>query len=251
MSLKRKRKKNHEEENHERWLVSYADFITLLFAFFVVLFATSNTDEKKQKEFEESVKKYMYKMTVLGGGGGADKKGPNEHLEYDSPINSPIHQYNSAADTATGKKLVEIEKQIEADIPEDKTNSFVKELTNMEWGVRLSLDSHKIFANNTLMLRPEAVRFFNKLIPILKKQNAALVIEAHNFERKFPKNVDNPWDYSALQASQILRFLIKVYNYETDKLSSQSFGNSKPLYGKNSGNNSRIDFVLLTEGQPY
>ena len=42
------RKKKHEHVNHERWLVSYADFITLLFAFFVVLFASSQSDKKKQ-----------------------------------------------------------------------------------------------------------------------------------------------------------------------------------------------------------
>ena len=41
------RKKHEEHENHERWLVSYADFITLLFAFFVVMFATSQTDKAK------------------------------------------------------------------------------------------------------------------------------------------------------------------------------------------------------------
>ena len=44
------RKKKHEHVNHERWLVSYADFITLLFAFFVVLFASSQADKKKQSQ---------------------------------------------------------------------------------------------------------------------------------------------------------------------------------------------------------
>ena len=44
------RKKHVEHENHERWLVSYADFITLLFAFFVVMFASSQTDKSKAKQ---------------------------------------------------------------------------------------------------------------------------------------------------------------------------------------------------------
>src|SRR6516225_7334344 len=43
-------------ENHERWLVSYADFITLLFAFFVVMFASSQTDKSKAKQVSDSVK---------------------------------------------------------------------------------------------------------------------------------------------------------------------------------------------------
>src|SRR3972149_1489706 len=52
------RKKHEEEhENHERWLVSYADFITLLFAFFTVLYATAQRDVEKEKKFEDSIKK--------------------------------------------------------------------------------------------------------------------------------------------------------------------------------------------------
>jgi chemotaxis protein MotB len=49
------RKKHPEHVNHERWLVSYADFITLLFAFFVVLFASSQTDKKKQMKLSEAI----------------------------------------------------------------------------------------------------------------------------------------------------------------------------------------------------
>ena len=251
MSVKRRAKKHHEEENHERWLVSYADFITLLFAFFVVLFATSNSDEKKQKEFEDSVKKYMYKMAVLGGGGGTDKKGPNQHINYDSPINSPIHQYNSAANTASAEKLQEIEKQLEEVANSEEISKFLQEMTNMEWGLRLSLPSNSVFAKNSLKFTPEAVRFFNELIPLLKKQNSPIVIEAHNFDSKYPQGVDNPWDYSALQASQVLRYFLKVHNITPEKLSSQSYGNSKPIYSKKSSKNSRIDIVLLTEGKPY
>src|SRR6266436_3035659 len=54
------RKKRHpERENHERWLVSYADFITLLFAFFVVMFAASQVDKGKAQQISDSVKKAL------------------------------------------------------------------------------------------------------------------------------------------------------------------------------------------------
>ena len=46
-------------ENHERWLVSYADFITLLFAFFVVMFASSQTDKARAKQVSEAVEKAL------------------------------------------------------------------------------------------------------------------------------------------------------------------------------------------------
>ncbi|HYA17024.1 MAG TPA: flagellar motor protein MotB, partial [Bryobacteraceae bacterium] len=56
-----RRKKHPEHENHERWLISYADFITLLFAFFVVMFASSQADKKKVQQISESVKTALEK----------------------------------------------------------------------------------------------------------------------------------------------------------------------------------------------
>ncbi len=54
------RKARHQaHENHERWLVSYADFITLLFAFFVVMFASSQTDKARAKQVSDSVKQAL------------------------------------------------------------------------------------------------------------------------------------------------------------------------------------------------
>src|SRR5258708_5942867 len=74
------RKKHAEHANHERWLVSYADFITLLFAFFVVMFATSQTDKAKAQQVSESVKKALEGKSVSSMvrilmGGTIDTKG--------------------------------------------------------------------------------------------------------------------------------------------------------------------------------
>src|SRR5260370_9786022 len=76
--MARKRRESHE--NHERWLVSYADFITLLFAFFVVMFASSQTDKAKAQAVSESVKKALngeafHSMVTVVLGGAIDVKG--------------------------------------------------------------------------------------------------------------------------------------------------------------------------------
>src|SRR5580658_5666210 len=87
-----RRERHESHENHERWLVSYADFITLLFAFFVVMFASSQTDKSKAKQISEAVEKALSKgasasvtpsvSKILGGTvedkgqGNAQMKGP-------------------------------------------------------------------------------------------------------------------------------------------------------------------------------
>src|SRR5215475_13465115 len=64
-----KRKKNPEHPNHERWLVSYADFITLLFALFVLMFAASNSDEKKAGKIAKAVQVAFKEMAVFSPAG--------------------------------------------------------------------------------------------------------------------------------------------------------------------------------------
>ena len=59
-----RKKKPEEHMNHERWLVSYADFVTLLFAFFVILYATSQTDAEKVKAFEVSINQELNESII-------------------------------------------------------------------------------------------------------------------------------------------------------------------------------------------
>ena len=59
-----RRKIIQPHENHERWLVSYADFITLLFAFFVVMFASAQADKSRAKQVSEAVRRAFEKSTV-------------------------------------------------------------------------------------------------------------------------------------------------------------------------------------------
>ena len=65
MSRRSKRSRGHA--NHERWLVSYADFITLLFAFFVVLYASSQADKKKAAEVSAAIKGAFQQLGVFTG----------------------------------------------------------------------------------------------------------------------------------------------------------------------------------------
>src|SRR6202171_2968564 len=95
-----RRRKEPAHENHERWLISYADFITLLFAFFVVMFASSQTDKSKAKQISAAVEKALEKggvpaavHEILGGTvddkgkGNAQMKGPGG-AQKQNPVKS-------------------------------------------------------------------------------------------------------------------------------------------------------------------
>ena len=81
-----RRKKEHGHVNHERWLVSYADFITLLFAFFVVLFASSQADKNKQAQVAAAM---QMAFTPLGSFDAHAKTPPLEPAPSSSAVTKP------------------------------------------------------------------------------------------------------------------------------------------------------------------
>src|SRR4051812_5524373 len=98
------RKKKHDHVNHERWLVSYADFITLLFAFFVVMYAISQSDMAKFKKFSAGLRSAFsvgpVGMIDLGGNTGGNTASPFENAEPAGGrmLNLPAGKTHTASD---------------------------------------------------------------------------------------------------------------------------------------------------------
>ena len=95
------RKVEEPDNSHERWLVSYADFITLMFAFFVILYATSERDAEKAKKFQNSLEKFLIKAGSFGETGAKIEQGEKNF----SVIEPPIQSYRQSAPDQT--KLVD------------------------------------------------------------------------------------------------------------------------------------------------
>src|SRR5262245_52026432 len=82
-----------EEPNHERWLDAYADFITLVFQFFTVHYATSEKDTEKSQEFQESIKRYVIKAEA--GFGHPETQPIKQEDKRNSVIEPPIETFNT------------------------------------------------------------------------------------------------------------------------------------------------------------
>src|ERR1700678_1409961 len=81
-----RRQLEDHDNGQERWLVSYADFITLMFAFFVILYATSERDLDKVKKFQESVDKFLVKGGACGESGAKIDQGEKNFSVIEPPI---------------------------------------------------------------------------------------------------------------------------------------------------------------------
>ncbi|RYZ85533.1 MAG: chemotaxis protein MotB, partial [Proteobacteria bacterium] len=156
-----RKRREESPENHERWLVSYADFITLLFAFFVVMYATSTSNLEKQKEFESSVRANLNlstgaansKATATPDAGAIiaeyiqGKDGPDAFPRNGSP--------GEAADFASRFLTKKIDKAAAKELGLEVNHDTV--------GVRVSLAASAFFQAGDFKLKLSSLEALNQL----------------------------------------------------------------------------------------
>lgn len=216
-----KKKRHEEHENHERWLVSYADFITLLFAFFVVLYATSNQDMTKAKEFEGSLRSSI-KMGKFGGG--------NNPINFDT--GSILASFGSQMKDASPIDLQNYYQQkIKQKLNVEEIGLVVQDLIYDKNGVRIRLHGSNIFRPGEVQLNPIAAVALGKIGLIIKQSKRKIVVEGHtdNQQLNGSSTITSNWELGALRATSIVRYFIQQFNVSQDRISAMSYADTKPI----------------------
>ncbi|MEC9283453.1 MAG: flagellar motor protein MotB [Bdellovibrionota bacterium] len=230
----RRRKHQEEAENHERWLVSYADFITLLFAFFVVMYAIGQQDIRKAEKFEKNIRK-QFKVLVakVQAGGGQSGSGGGA---------SGLANPNAGPQELGGA----INSFLEGEMSERERTEAIESLRADPDGVRMSLLSANYFNEGSLKIRTEALPALLKIGKVLENSRRTVIIEGHSSSTKegFGKNA---WDVAAIRANQILKYFIKNHGVAEDKILSVSYGKTRPVVSGNDKKNDRIEIFILTK----
>ncbi len=242
-----RKKRLEEPENHDRWLVSYADFITLLFAFFVVLYATSNRNEEKEKEFQESIRHYM-KMFVSvvnpGGSGTAAAPGP--------VFDSVDTMRRTSRDQRQMEK--ELQKIIEARLTEKERQELVPDVKSDQHGVRIVLSATAFFPTGSAKMRLPATKALSSLADVLKTTPYRLVVEGHTDNQPvLGGQYETNWELAGARAASVVRFLAKVHGVNPKKMSAVSFADQKPIAENDSeehrSKNRRIEILIATDNE--
>ncbi len=246
-----------ERENLDRWLVSYADFITLLFAFFVLLYATSRIDNKKLVDLEKAIK---FAMHFKGSGGIGELpifKGP--------PTDSgcpPAAIYSDRVPRIgpQDRRIIEsLRKKIQVRLRQflqyRPDNSPVQiETEGRRLIVRLSA-SH-FFDPSQAAIRPEMIPVLDVISAELTAIGKPLRIDGHTDDRRLTntKFRDN-WELSASRAAAVAAYVQGAFHFDGKMLSASGFGSSRPV-GDNETSvgreaNRRIEMVVeVTAGEP-
>ncbi len=225
----------------ERWLITYADLITLLLVFFVVMYAMSQVDKAKYEKLKDSLSK---SMTVVGAGGRDDTiiQGGAGVLPQENVILAPeqLEFERIAKDVEQMAKEAGLEGQVETTL--DKQ------------GLVVSISNAGFFEPGEATLRGEVVPTLDRIARMLKAADHDLRIEGHtdNIPISTPKYPSN-WELSAVRATTIVRFLVERHSLAPRRLSAAGYGEYYPKVPNDTeahrAQNRRVDIVVLRNAQ--
>ncbi|HEX9714545.1 MAG TPA: flagellar motor protein MotB [Desulfurivibrionaceae bacterium] len=246
-----KRKKAHEKEpNLERWLVSYADFITLLFAVFVMLYAMSIVDQKKMEEVQASIQSsFSHDQTsspALKVIGSKDFGLIPEVL--DQPV--PPEPQDEVAAAAEAQEFSQIKEEVQANLQEYGAKNEVQ-LTINERGLVISLKEAGFFPSGTDKVQPESLPLLDKIASSISRYANTIRIEGHTDNvpvnsPAFPSN----WELSTARANSLVHYLIEKHGFKGAKLSVTGYAEYRPIADNATEEgrklNRRVDIVMLS-----
>lgn len=258
-----RRKRAARHANHERWLVSYADFITLLFAFFVVLYASSQVDQRKVGKLALAIQVAFQELGVFPASTTQVPLNGNEAMPFSAVqaienakhttelgrITSPPTDSLSAASEEANLTTLQTELQ-QALQHEIKMHAVA--LHRETEGLIISLREFGFFDSGSAMLRPSAMPALDRIASILSVRACRLRIEGHtdNIPIHTAQMASN-WELSTARATELVRLLIVRYRFAPDRLSAAGFAEYHPIASNGSAQgraqNRRVDIVILSE----
>lgn len=231
------KKKHEEHENHERWLVSYADFITLLFAFFVVMYSISSVNEGKFRSVSDSIKAALNPIVSPASTSMPFTIGQNKAVKIDPTIES--------VKEPAMRRLRQIIRSLKEETHIEVIT--LKELTNGD--IVLTLPDTVLFRSGESTLRPEAHPFIQAISDVLIELDRHVRVEGHTDNVpittvQFPSN----WELSATRAVTVVRAFLEQYGVPADHLTAVGHADSRPLTDnltpENRAKNRRVEIVV-------
>jgi chemotaxis protein MotB len=231
-----KRKKEAEKDNAERWLLSYADFITLLMIFFIIMYSMSVVDAQKYKQLSSSLN------SALAGDNqkieGGDQGSPVEDVKLNDPEAN-----------ATQEDMAKLMEQVNQLINEKGLQNEVT--VNMgEIGVWITFKDFVLFDSGSATIKPEMVGTLVELGKILTTVNNYVRVEGYTDNVPISTSTfSNNWDLSVMRASKVLEIVVSQAGFPPDKISAIGYGEYRPVApndtDENKAKNRRVDIVIL------
>jgi chemotaxis protein MotB len=258
----RRRKRSPAHSNHERWLVSYADFITLLFAFFVVLYASSQVDHKKVGKLALAIQVAFQELGVFPASTTQIPLDMNDPM----PFSTVQAIQNVKRNTELGRiasppedSLAVTSEQTDlATLQNELREALRKEIALHEValhretdGLVVSLQDFGFFDSGSATIKPQSLSALDRIASILAIRTYRLRIEGHtdNIPIHSAQMASN-WELSTARATELVRILIIDHSFAPARLSAAGYAEYHPvasnLTAAGRAQNRRVDIVILS-----
>lgn len=239
------RRKRDEHDNHERWLISYADFVTLLFAFFVVMYSISSVNEGKYKTFSDSLNT-------------AFSQDPNS-ISINVVPNQQEQMFRVLVDKRDARML-EKQRKIQAQMKavgeslSQVMGPMIEQgavgIHQTRRGVVVDISASTLFREGEERLQPGAQETLQQLAAVLSRENQSVEVEGHTDDvpiktAHFPSN----WELSSGRASSVVRMLVS-YGVPEKRLAAVGMAANQPIVAndtpENRARNRRVSITILS-----
>lgn len=252
-----RKKKSEEHVNHERWLVSYADFITLLFAFFVVMYSVSSVNEGKYRVLSDSISSAF------------NPKASGLPIKLNNPLKPPIisraatspRPNNSQSQNLSAYGGVQASKEdkvnlskISATVGKSLSPLIDKKLVKLKkndlW-IEIEIKSSILFASGSATLQPKARPVLREVAKVLGGFRNQIQVEG--FTDNVPIDTEDfhsNWELSAGRAASVVHLFSRA-GVKPSRLSAVGYGEHKPIAKNNTAagrqKNRRVNIVVLSD----
>ena len=228
--MSKRRSSDDEHENHERWLVSYADFITLLFAFFVVMYAISSVNEGKYRVLSDSMVQAFRSVEVNAAGDQIVV--PPQIVPSAQPAPPSPAQPKDTASEARRQSLARQMRSVAEEIKRvlgPLTRDGQVRVTEGAHGITVEINASVLFQVGEATLDDDAARALRAVAGVLGGAEFPITIEGHTDNvpistLRFPSN----WELSAVRASSVVR-LFAESGVQAWRMTAAGYGDQRPV----------------------
>ena len=244
-STRRRGVSEERHANHERWLITYADLITLLLAFFVVMYSMSKADLAKFQQLQVAIQR-AFNVGVLEGmdptalGAEGSAVGTESELQHQA--------LEGSGSGAVIESLQQLQRRIEAIVPSDDRGGIQVGLRND--GIVISLYGTILFDSGQAKLREDARLVLTEVGRYLQRWPYPVRVEGHTddippVDTPYPTN----WELSTARALAVVHFLVDQVGLPAERLSAAGYAEHRPLVSNETREgrvrNRRVDIVIL------
>jgi chemotaxis protein MotB len=236
---------------HDRWLVSYADFITLLFGFFVVLYAFAKADQKKQMQVSESIDSACRSLGIFSD----SSRRPSTNDRTAAGKEQPAIPMNivMGEDVLAPAKVKDDLEHIQRELEQTLSNQVAQHTVSIQMGrdgLVISLREAGFFNSGSATPRPDTVATLRQIADKLGRTPYDLRIEGHTDNIPIhTAEFDSNWELSSARATHIARLFLDLKAIPPERLSAAGYAEYHPVASNATtdgrAENRRVDLVVL------